>query len=84
MLQEQPDGTTAAVPDLLEKMEMSADAKTFTFTIKQGVMFAPPVSREVKAQDFVDSWNYIARPQEPVGARSYIFQPLEGLDPETG
>ena len=84
VLQEQPDGTTASVPDLLEKMEMSADAKTFTFTIKQGVTFAPPVSREVKAQDFVDSWNYMLDPKNQSALASYIFQPLAGLDPKTG
>jgi oligopeptide transport system substrate-binding protein len=84
VLQEQPDGTTASVPDLLEKMEMSADAKTFTFTIKQGITFAPPVSREVKAQDFVDSWNYMLDPKNQSALASYIFQPLAGLDPKTG
>ena len=84
ILQEQPDGTTAAVPDLLEKQEISADAKMFTFTIKKGVMFAPPVSREVKAQDFVDSWNYMLDPKNQSALASYIFQPLAGLDPKTG
>jgi ABC-type transport system substrate-binding protein len=84
MYQQQPDGTTQAVPDLLEKQEVSADAKTFTFTIKQGVMFAPPVSREVKAQDFVDSWNYMLDPKNQSALAGYIFQPLAGLDPDTG
>lgn len=84
MYQEQADGTTAAVPDLLESQEISEDFKTFTFTIKQGVTFAPPVSREVKAQDFVDSWNYMLDPKNQSALASYIFQPLAGLDPETG
>jgi peptide/nickel transport system substrate-binding protein/oligopeptide transport system substrate-binding protein len=57
VLQLQSDGvTTKAVPDLAEKTVMSADATVFTFTIKKGVMFAPPVSREVTAQDFVYSF----------------------------
>jgi ABC-type transport system substrate-binding protein len=84
MYQEQPDGTTAAVPDLLEKQEVSDDFKTFTFTIKQGVTFAPPVSREVKAQDFVDSWNYMLDPKNQSALAAYIFQPLADLDPDTG
>ena len=84
MLQEQPDGSTASVPDLLESMEMSEDAKTFTFTIKQGVTFAPPVSREVTAQDFVDSWNYMLDPKNESALSSYIFQNLAGRDPDTG
>ena len=81
MLQEQPDGSTAAVPDLLETMEISEDAKTFTFTIKQGVMFAPPVSREVTAQDFVDSWNYMPTPRTSRRSPATSSQPLEGLRP---
>ncbi len=84
MLQEQPDGTTKAVPDLAEKTEMSPDSKTFTFTIKQGVMFAPPVSREVTAQDFYDSWNYVLDPANKSVLSGYLFQNLAGLDPKTG
>ena len=80
----QPDGTTKAVPDLAEKTEMSPDAKTFTFTIKQGVTFAPPVSREVTAQDFVDCWNYVLDAKNKSALGPYIFQNLAGLDPKTG
>jgi len=84
MLQQQPDGTTKAVPDLVEKTVMSPDAKTFTFTIKKGVTFAPPVSREVTAQDFVDSWNYVLDAKNKSALGPYIFQNLAGLDPKTG
>ena len=84
MIQEQPGGISKAVPDLAEKTEMSADAKTFTFTIKQGVMFAPPVSREVTAQDFYDSWNYVLDPANKSVTSAYFFQSLAGLDPKTG
>jgi len=84
ILQVQADGTTKAVPDLAEKTEMSPDSKTFTFTIKQGVTFAPPVSREVTAQDFVDSWNYVLDAKNESVLSSYIFQNLAGLDPKSG
>ena len=84
MLQQQPDGTTKAVPDLAAKTVMSPDAKTFTFTIKQGVTFAPPVSREVTAQDFVASWNYVLDAKNKSALGPYIFQNLAGLDPKTG
>lgn len=78
------DGSTASVPDLATKTEVSSDAKTFTFTIKQGVTFAPPVNREVTAQDFVDSWNYVMDPANKSALGPYIFQNLAGLDPKTG
>ncbi len=83
VLQLQPDGTTAAVPDLAEKTEVNADGTVFTFTIKQGVMFQAPVSREVTAQDFVDSWNYNAQAKNE-SATTYIIAPIKGMDPNTG
>ena len=83
ILQQQPDGSTLAVPDLAEKTELNADGSVFTFTIKQGVMFGPPVNREVTAQDFVDSWTYNAAAANE-SATTYIIAPLKGIDPNTG
>jgi oligopeptide transport system substrate-binding protein len=83
ILQQQPDGTTIAVPDLAEKTTMNADGSVFTFTIKKGVMFGPPVNREVTAQDFVDSWNYNADAANK-SATTYIIKPIKGVDPNTG
>jgi len=79
----QPDGTTIAVPDLAEKTEMNADGTVFTFTIKKGVKFGPPVNRGVTAQDFVDSWNYCATAANE-SATTYIIAPIKGMDPNTG
>ncbi len=40
------------VPDLAEDMpEVSEDGLTYTFTLKDGVMFGPPVDREITSQD---------------------------------
>jgi len=83
VLQLQPDGTTKAVPDLAEKTEVNADATVFTFTIRKGVMFQAPVSREVTAQDFVDSWSYNAQAANK-SATTYIIAPIKGMDPGTG
>ncbi len=71
-------GEMVAEPDLAEKWE-SADSQTWTFTLKQGVMYSAPVSREVKAQDFVDSWNYVTDPANQSYV-SYILAPIEGCD----
>jgi len=79
----QPNGTTKAVPDLAESMDVNADATVFTFHIKKGIKFAPPVNREVKAQDFVDSWNYNADAKN-LSATTYIIAPIKGIDPKTG
>lgn len=83
VLQLQPDGTTKAVPDLAESVEANEDATVFTFKLKQGVKFGPPVSREVTAQDFVDSWSYNAQAKNK-SATTYIIAPIEGMDPDTG
>ena len=54
----------------------------FTVKIKHGVMFGPPVNREVTAQDFVDSWNYNAEAANK-SATTYIMAPIQGIDPNT-
>jgi peptide/nickel transport system substrate-binding protein len=47
-----PGDTTKPVPDLAEgDPEISEDGKTVTVTIKKGVMFSKPVSREVTSKD---------------------------------
>src|SRR5665647_176269 len=60
---------------------ISADAKTYTFHIRKGVKFAPPVDREVTAKDFKYSFErMMVEPLAPatffytgvVGAQDYI------------
>ncbi len=80
------DGTTMnTVPDLTTgPPKVSSDAKVFTFTIRQGVYFQPPVNTEVTAADFVASWNAVANPKNWVtGTPAYILEPIVGTD-ETG
>jgi peptide/nickel transport system substrate-binding protein/oligopeptide transport system substrate-binding protein len=72
-------GGMQAVPDIAESWEANEDATVWTFTLKQGVMFQPPVSREVVAQDFVDSWNRATDPDNG-SYTSYILAPIEGAD----
>ena len=52
LLSWQPDDTTEPTPDLAEEQpEVSEDGMTITFTIREGVMFSPPVDREATAAD---------------------------------
>ncbi len=71
-------GEMVAEPVLAESWD-TTDSQTWTFHLKQGVMFQAPVSREVKAQDFVDSWNYVTDPANQSYV-SYILAPVEGCD----
>jgi oligopeptide transport system substrate-binding protein len=71
-------GVMVAVPDIAESWE-TTDTQTWTFTLKKGVTFQPPVSREVTAQDFVDSWNRVTDPKNQ-SLVSYILAPIEGCD----
>ena len=45
---------TVLVPDLASgPPQVSADRRTYTFSLRPGVHYAPPVNREVAAQDFI-------------------------------
>ena len=48
------------VPDLATDLgQVSADGLTITFTLKDGVMFAPPVDREITSQDIAYAFQRI-------------------------
>ncbi len=70
-------GGMGAVPKLAESWEANEDATVYTFTLKKGVMFSAPVSREVVAQDFVDSWNRATDPDNG-SYTSYVLAPIQG------
>jgi peptide/nickel transport system substrate-binding protein len=49
-----PDQATVPVPDIASgPPKVSADQRSYTFTLRPGVRYAPPVSREVTAADFI-------------------------------
>jgi len=84
VLRQDADGVTSAVPDLAAgPPEVNSNATVFTFSIKHGVKFAPPVGREVTAQDFVDSWTYNATAANQA-ATVYVLAPIVGIDSATG
>jgi peptide/nickel transport system substrate-binding protein len=46
--------TSGPVPDIASgPPQLSADQRTYTFTLRPGVRYAPPVNREVTAADFI-------------------------------
>jgi ABC-type transport system substrate-binding protein len=73
----QPDGSMKTVGCLADSWSSNADATVWTFKLKQGVMFQPPVSREVKAQDWIDEWNRVTDKANG-SLTSYILNPVQG------
>ena len=68
------------VPDLAEIPEPSEDGLTWEFTLKDGVMFGPPLSREITSADVEFAFRRIAH--EPLVAQYgfYYYGVIEGLD----
>lgn len=75
------DGVVRGVPGLAESWSVNDDATVWTFKLKQGVTFQPPVSREVTASDFVSDWNYVTDPANG-SAVAYMLQSIKGTDAE--
>ena len=75
----QPDGSMKTEPDIAESWS-SPDGKVWTFKLKKGVMFGPPVNREVKAQDFVDSWNFNTDKTLEGVYTVFVLAAIEGTD----
>jgi peptide/nickel transport system substrate-binding protein len=49
-----PQQATVPVPDIASgPPQLSADRRTYTFRLRGGVRYAPPVNREVTARDFI-------------------------------
>jgi peptide/nickel transport system substrate-binding protein len=54
------------VPDLADgPYELSDDGRTYSFRIRRGVRYAPPVNREVRAEDFVYAVERQLDPDQP-------------------
>lgn len=75
-----PDGNEI-VPDLAEDLpEISDDELTYTFTIKDGVKFGPPVSREITSKDVEYAFRKIATESQVAQYANYYEGVIEGLE----
>ncbi len=73
------DGIVRGVPGLAESWSASDDATVWTFRLKKGVRFQPPVGREVTARDVVADWNYVTDPANE-SAVQYTLGAIRGAD----
>jgi peptide/nickel transport system substrate-binding protein len=72
------------VPDLAaEAPRISDGGKTYTFTLRDGVMFAPPVDRAVTSTDVAYAFNRLA--DATLGGAGYplYYRPIEGFSDVT-
>jgi peptide/nickel transport system substrate-binding protein len=74
-----PDNSITAVPDIAEaEPEISSDNKTLTVKIKKGIKYAPPVNREVKAQDIKYAFERAFSKEVPNGYAGTYFNSIVG------
>jgi ABC-type transport system substrate-binding protein len=58
---------------------ISADGKTYTLTIRPGVMWNSSPPRQVTADDFVREFKTLCNPASPVGAPGYFTSTILGM-----
>ena len=69
------------VPDVATAMPTISDGgKTYTFHIKQGVMWNTSPPRQVTSQDFLREFKAFFNPVQPVGAPEYFTSTIAGLE----
>ena len=73
-----PEGNEV-VDDLAEMPVISDDGLTYTFTLKDGVMFGPPLSRPITSDDVLFAFERIATPTV-VAQYGFYYSIIEGLD----
>jgi peptide/nickel transport system substrate-binding protein len=63
-----PEQQTVPVPDIAAgPPRLSADQRTYSFTLRPGVRYAPPVNREVTATDFITAIQRLYDAKSPSG-----------------
>jgi peptide/nickel transport system substrate-binding protein len=67
-----PGQRTVPVPDVADgPARLSADRRTYTFRLRAGVRYAPPVNREVTAADFITAIQRLYDKQSPSYGQQY-------------
>jgi peptide/nickel transport system substrate-binding protein len=75
------EGGAEIHPDLASDATQSDDGLTWTFTIKPGLMYAPPMQdTEITAGDFIRAIERTANPKANVGGYSFYYSVIEGFD----
>ena len=76
------DGGGDLQPDLAAALPtVSDDGLTYTFTIKPGVMYSPPLQDvEVTAQDFIRALERESDPKASSGGYPFYYSVIEGFD----
>jgi peptide/nickel transport system substrate-binding protein len=69
------------VPDLATDLpEVSEDGLTYTFTMKDGIMFGPPLSREITSKDIEFAFRRIATKSLVAQYGGYYYGVVDGLE----
>jgi peptide/nickel transport system substrate-binding protein len=67
-----PEQQTIPVPDIANgPAQLSPDRRTYTFTLRPGVRYAPPVNREVTATDFITAIQRFYDQHNPSSGQQY-------------
>jgi peptide/nickel transport system substrate-binding protein len=67
-------------PDLAAELpEVSEDGLTYTFTLKDGIMFGPPLSREITSEDVLYAFKRIGT-ESLVAQYGYYYTVIEGME----
>jgi ABC-type transport system substrate-binding protein len=67
-----PEQQTVPVPDIASgPPQVSADRRIYTFTLRPGVRYAPPVNREVTATDFITAIQRFYDQHNPSSGQQY-------------
>jgi peptide/nickel transport system substrate-binding protein len=67
-----PEQASVPVPDIASgPPQLSADRRTYTFTLRPGVRYAPPVNREVTARDFITAIQRLYDKKSPSPGQVY-------------